>query len=142
MNSSSDSLERIFGVDGLPESTGPYARAVSFGDLIFISGLRGVDQESGRPAEGDERRVDLIFAYLDTVLAASGSSPSYVLATRVYVTDMNALRPLVNQAYSRFFGDQLPTRTIVEVTGLNQEDSVEVEVLAARSPAAPAARGA
>jgi enamine deaminase RidA (YjgF/YER057c/UK114 family) len=41
----------------------------------------------------------------------------------------------VNDAYLKAFGANLPTRTIVEVAGLNQNDSVEIEVVAVtRSP--------
>jgi enamine deaminase RidA (YjgF/YER057c/UK114 family) len=52
------------------------------------------------------------------------------LSARVYVTEMSKHRPLVNEAFERAFGDELPTRTIVEVSALNQEDSIEVEVIA------------
>ena len=46
---------------------------------------------------------------------------------------MGRHRPLVNDAYSRAFGPDLPVRTIVEVRGLNQGDSIEIEVVAARA---------
>jgi len=39
----------------------------------------------------------------------------------------------VNDAYVAAFGDNLPTRTIVEVTGLNQGDSIEIEIIAAQT---------
>jgi enamine deaminase RidA (YjgF/YER057c/UK114 family) len=41
---------------------------------------------------------------------------------------MKAHRPLVNQVQKEFWGDgPYPPRTIVEVSGLNQDDFVEVE---------------
>lgn len=129
MSSSPDGIERRRGVDGLPAPTGPYAWTVSFGDLVFVSGLRGIDEDSGEPAPTDEDRVRLIFERLRVLLEAHGCGPGNVLATRVYVTDMAVLRPLVNDAYERFFGPDLPTRTIVEVRALNQGDSVEVEAV-------------
>jgi hypothetical protein len=43
-------------------------------------------------------------------------------------------RPLVNAAFARFFGTALPARTIVEVRGLNQNDTVELEAVAVRQP--------
>lgn len=128
-------MRRVTRVDGLPQPTGPYSWAVVLGDLLFVSGLRGIDATSGKPVDGDRERVDLIFLHLGRVLAAGGSSPRLVLATRVYVTDMAALRPLVNEGYERFFGTEQPTRTIVEVRGLNQDDSIEIEAVAARADA-------
>jgi len=54
------------------------------------------------------------------------------MGSTVYVTDMDRLRPLVNDAYVAAFGDHLPTRTILEVAGLNQNDSIEIEIIAAQ----------
>lgn len=132
MSSSDNPVERTREVAELPYTTGPYAWAVRYGDLIFVSGLRGIDAASGEPVRGDEERLDVIFAHLGRILERNESSPRRVLATRVYVTDMGRLRPLVNNAFTRFFGTELPTRTIVEVAALNQEDTVEIEVIAAR----------
>jgi 2-iminobutanoate/2-iminopropanoate deaminase len=115
----------------MPTPTGPFAWSARCGDLLFVSGLRGIDPQSGRPAETDEERVELIFRHLAAVLAAGGSSLQHVLSTRVYVTDMRRHRPLVNAAYERAFGDDAPTRTIVEVRALNQEDTIELEAIAA-----------
>jgi enamine deaminase RidA (YjgF/YER057c/UK114 family) len=70
---------------------------------------------------------------LEKILDDAGSSLQSVLVSTVYVTDMVGLRPLVNDAYVAAFGDNLPTRTIVEVTGLNQDDSIEIEIIAAQT---------
>jgi enamine deaminase RidA (YjgF/YER057c/UK114 family) len=100
--------------------------------MLFVSGLRGIDPSTGEPAGTDEERIRLIFQHLERALEEGGSSLQHVLSTRVYVTDMRRQRPLVNAAYERAFGAHLPTRTIVEVQRLNQDDSVEVEAVAAR----------
>jgi len=44
----------------------------------------------------------------------------------------DAARPLVNEAFTVFFGGTLPARTIVEVRALNQSDTIEIEAIAAR----------
>ncbi|MQA84494.1 MAG: hypothetical protein GEV03_07700 [Streptosporangiales bacterium] len=124
-------IERTRSVDGLPEPTGPYSWAVTWGRLLCISGLRGIDPATGVPVERDDDRLRLIFDHLGRILCHHGCSSRDVLATRVYVTDMARLRPPVNDAYQRFFGPDLPTRTIVEVSALNQGDSVEIEAVAA-----------
>lgn len=126
------SIERRRTVPGVPPPTGPYAYTVTHGDLVFVSGLCGIDPATGKPAETDERRVSLIFSHLAKILKASGSSLSRILSTRVYVTDMARHRPLVNEAYERFFGTELPTRTIVEISALNLSDTIEIEVVAVK----------
>jgi enamine deaminase RidA (YjgF/YER057c/UK114 family) len=125
-------IERRTRIDGVPPPTGPYVWSARWGDLIFISGLRGVDEATGQPAPTDEERLALIFNHLKRILDANGATVCDVVSSRVYVTDMVRHRPLVNEAFLRFFGDTLPTRTIVEVARLNQDDTIEVEVIAVR----------
>ena len=90
---------------------------------------------TGQPAKNDAHRLELIFEHLRRILASVSSSLDHVLSSTVYVTDMN-LRPLVNSAYVKAFGSHLPTRTIVQVTALNQNDSIEITVIAAKTAAA------
>ncbi|HTJ25332.1 MAG TPA: RidA family protein [Candidatus Limnocylindria bacterium] len=125
-------VERRDAIPGLPAPTGPFVWTAAWGDLLFVSGLRGIDPATGALAPTDEERAELIFAHLARALEAGGSSLRHVLSTRVYVTEMARHRPIVNAAYERAFGDALPTRTIVEVRALNQGDTIEVEAVAGR----------
>lgn len=129
---------RSFEVAGVPPAPGPWARAVEWNGLIFISGLRGIELETGAPAATVERRLELIHTHLALTLEQHGSDFASVIASRAYVTDMVGLRPAVNGFYERAFGPNLPTRTILEVAGLNQDDTIEIEFVAVRRrPAAP-----
>jgi 2-iminobutanoate/2-iminopropanoate deaminase len=104
--------------------------------MIDIHRTDLIDPKTGQPADGDERRIELIFQHLRRILEQAGSSLDSVLSSTVFVTDMARLRPMVNDAYVKAFGPNLPTRTIVQVAALNQNDSVEIEVIAAkRNPA-------
>ena len=42
---------------------------------------------------------------------------------------MKAYRPAVNEMYEEYFGEDLPTRTIIEVQALNQNDIVEIDAV-------------
>lgn len=127
-------IRRRSTIPGVPEPTGPFSWSVTYGNWVFLSGIRGIDPATGRPADGDGPRIRCIFDHLARLLVANGSSLAHVLSTRVYVTDMERHRPLVNAAFTRFFGTALPARTIVEVRGLNQDDTVELEAVAVRHP--------
>ncbi len=122
---------------GVPAPPGPFSWSVAWGELVFLSGIRGIDPVTRRPADGDALRIRRIFEHLARLLEASGSSLRDVLSIRVYVTHMGRHRPLVNAAFARFFGTELPARTIVEVRGLNQGDSIELEAVAARRRRSP-----
>ena len=125
-------IARTFQIEGVPPATGPWARAVEWNGMIFISGLRGIDPETGLPAGTTDQRLERILEHLSLTLEAHGSDLSSVVSTRVYVTDMNGLRPAVNAFYEKAFGEHLPTRTILEVSSLNQNDSIEIEFVAIR----------
>jgi 2-iminobutanoate/2-iminopropanoate deaminase len=126
-------IERRASILGLPRPTGPFTWSTAWQGLVFLSGIRGIDPASEEPASSDQERLQLIFEHLKRVLEENGSSLELVLSTRVYVTDISRHRPLVNEAFKRVFGDELPTRTIVEVSALNQGDSIEIEATAARA---------
>ncbi len=125
-------IVRTFAVPDVPEATGPWARAVEWNGMVCRSGVRGLDPGTGRPDEAREARIRLIFDHIDRTLRHHGASFATVLVTRVYVTDMVAIRPLVNAAYEAAFGGAWPTRTIVEVAALNQDDDIEIEIVAVR----------
>lgn len=129
------SIKRTFAIEGVPAATGPWARTVEWNGMIFISGLRGIDPATGVPAETVDKRIELIFEHLGLTLAHHGSDAASVLSSTVFVTDMDGLRPVINEAYETFFGGHWPTRSIVEVSGLNQQDDMELEFIAVRSEA-------
>jgi len=118
-------------IAGVPAPAGPFSWSVAYGRLLFLSGIRGIDPVTGSPVPGDAERIRLIFDYLARILEAHGACPGDVVSTRVFVTDMGRHRPLVNDAFTAFFGAELPARTIVEVRALNQDDTIELEAVAA-----------
>jgi len=126
-------IRRTSHIYGIPEPTGPWNWTVGWNGLVFVSGVRGIDLKTGLPADDNERRLELIFQHLGKILDHAHSSLQLVMVSTVYVTDMVGLRPLVNDAYEAAFGSNLPTRTIVEVSALNQNDSIEIEIIATQA---------
>jgi 2-iminobutanoate/2-iminopropanoate deaminase len=125
-------IRRNSWIDGIPAPTGPFHWTAEWNGLVFVSGVRGIDPLTGQPAMDDARRLELIFEHLRRILASVGSSLEHVLSSTIYVTDMN-LRPMINDAYVKAFGSHLPTRTIVQVAALNQNDSIEIALIAAKT---------
>lgn len=113
-----------------PSPTGPFVQARRVGNLLFIAGQRGIDPESGELVEKTiEARARRTFENLKAIAEAGGGSLATFVSTVVYVRDMDAHRPAINSLYEEYFGPNLPTRTIVEVSRLNQDDIVEIEAV-------------
>ena len=90
--------------------------------------MRGIDPASNTLATGEEARIRQAFTNMAAIAASEGASLTDCVRLTVYVTDMAALRPLVNKVQQELWaGGPYPPRTILEVARLNQDDIFEVE---------------
>jgi len=85
-------------------------------DLLFIAGQTGMD-ERGQIVQGLEAQIRQSFENIRRVVNGAGGSMSNVVRITGYLRDMGALETYT-KIVSEFFGDKLPTATVVEVTGL------------------------
>ena len=123
----SDDIE-FLSPPGAIKPTGPWGLGVRAGDFVFVAGMRGIDPATNKLVEGDEARIRQAFLNMQTVVAAAGGSLRDAVRLVVYVADMDRYRQLVNKIQEEFWDrGPYPPRTIVEVSGLNQDDIVEVE---------------
>jgi 2-iminobutanoate/2-iminopropanoate deaminase len=44
--------------DGAPEALGPYSQAIVAGNLVFCSGMAGIDPATGEAADGIEAQTE------------------------------------------------------------------------------------
>ena len=113
---------------GAIKPTGPWSLGVRAGDFVFVAGMRGIDPATNTPVEGTEARIRQAFANMNTIVEAAGGTLRDAVRLVVYVTEMDRHRPIVNKIQEELWaGGPYPPRTIVEVSGLNQDDIVEVE---------------
>jgi 2-iminobutanoate/2-iminopropanoate deaminase len=113
---------------GAIKPTGTWGLGVRAGDFVFVAGMRGIDPATNMLVVGAEARVRQAFANMQAIVQAAGGSLRHAVRLVVYVTDMAAHRPLVNNIQEELWaGAPYPPRTIVEVSRLNQDDIVEVE---------------
>ena len=119
---------KILSPKGAIAPTGTWSVGARAGDFIFVAGMRGIDPASNTLVAGEEPRIRQAFTNMKTIAASEGASLADCVRLVVYVTDMAALRPLVNKIQLEFWGlGPYPPRTIVEVSRLNQDDIFEVE---------------
>jgi 2-iminobutanoate/2-iminopropanoate deaminase len=108
--------------------TGTWSVASRAGDYVFVAGMRGIDPATNQLVAGDAARVRQAFANMAHIAASEGATLADAVRLVVYVTDMARHRPLVNAVQEELWGGgPYPPRTILEVSGLNQDDIVEVE---------------
>ena len=119
---------KILSPRGAIAPTGTWSLGSRAGDFIFVAGMRGIDPASNALVEGEQARIRQAFTNMKTIAESEGAKLSDCVRLTVFVTDMAALRPLVNQIQQEFWGPgPYPPRTIVEVAKLNQDDIFQVE---------------
>lgn len=123
-------MERL-SIPGAPAPTGPFSTAVHVGSLLFVAGQRGIDPSTGHLVAEDIRtRARQTLENIRSIVEGAGSDMAHVVATTVYLRDLIGGRPIINELYEEFFGSHRPTRTILEVSRLAQDDLVEITAVA------------
>jgi len=113
------------------ESIAGYSRAVRIGNIIEVAGTTAVDTEGQVVGAGDIiKQTDYIFNKIRNALNDAGSKMSDVIRTRMYLTDINDWET-VARVHGDIFSDIKPVSTLVEVSGLIDEELlIEIEVSA------------
>ena len=113
------------------ESIAGYSRAVRVGNIIEVAGTTAVDTEGQVVGAGDiSKQTDYIFNKIRNALNDAGSKMSDVIRTRMYLTDINDWE-IVARVHGDIFSDIKPVSTLVEVSGLIDEELlIEIEVSA------------
>jgi 2-iminobutanoate/2-iminopropanoate deaminase len=113
---------------------GPYSPAVRIGNLLFVSGQIGLDQETGMLRD-DSIEVETRQAMENVmhILRSGGFDSSHVVSATVYLTNMEDYARM-NLIYGGYFPeDGYPARAAVEVSELPRGANVEIAVVAWRN---------
>ncbi|MCZ2075436.1 MAG: RidA family protein [Bryobacterales bacterium] len=107
-----------------PQGTPLFSGAVSYGDLLFISG-------KGAHFEGDiKAHTKHVLDEVQKELENAGSSMNKVLKCNVYLNDLKDYKEM-NEVFRGRFGDEPPVRTTIAAAGGIPGDSlVEIDVIA------------
>jgi 2-iminobutanoate/2-iminopropanoate deaminase len=116
-----------------PDPYKPFRLAQGYrvGELLFISGQAAIDGDGQLVGVGDfDAQAEQVFANLERVLRAGGSSLAHVIKVTIFLRDM-ANFPKIVELRGRYFTPPYPADTIVEVTSLySPEALIEIEAIA------------
>lgn len=113
-----------------PAAVGPYNHAVRVGDLLFSAGQIGIDPKEGKLVIGDiKAQTEQALKNIQTILEDQGLTFANVVKTTVFLTNMGDFVPM-NDVYAKYFTENFPARSTVQVAGLPKGAHVEIEVIA------------
>ena len=124
-------MKNIIHTKSAPQAIGPYSQAVSFGDLLFISGQLGIDLTGNLVEANIHSQTRQSLENIQAILEAAGYGMDNVLKTTIFLTDL-AHFTIVNQIYGEYFKAPFPARACVQVAKLPKDALVEIEAIAGK----------
>ncbi|HIX90300.1 MAG TPA: RidA family protein [Candidatus Agathobaculum pullicola] len=124
------SIKQVLHSDLAPAALGPYSQAIAASKMIFTSGQIPINPSSGKiEATTIEEQTEQVMQNLRCVLAEGGVSFDHVIKTTCFLADMNDFAAF-NSVYGKYFPENAPARSCVQVAALPMGAKVEVEVIA------------
>jgi 2-iminobutanoate/2-iminopropanoate deaminase len=113
-----------------PAAVGPYNHAVRIGDLLFCAGQIPIDPATGNLITGDiKAQTERVLLNVKAILDDQGLTFANVVKSTVFLTDLNNFAGM-NEVYAKFFTENFPARSTIQVAGLPKAAGVEIEVIA------------
>ena len=125
-------IKEVLHSDFAPKAVVPYSQAVVTGNLIFTSGQVPIDPKTGKLKLATiEEQTEQVMKNLHYVLAQGGVAFDRVVKTTCFLSDINDFAAF-NGVYAKYFPENPPARSCVQVAALPLGAKVEVEVIAIR----------
>ena len=123
-------MREIIATDHAPKAIGPYSQAIRANGLVFTSGQVAIDPATQQVISGDvAAQTDRVMKNITGILEASGTSLDKVLRCTVFLKNMNDFAAM-NEVYGRYFKQNPPARSTVEVARLPKDVLVEIDTIA------------
>jgi 2-iminobutanoate/2-iminopropanoate deaminase len=125
-------MKTVISTAAAPAVIGPYSQGIAAGSLVFCSGQIPLDPATGELVNGDMgARTERVLKNLAAVLEAHGIGLSNVVKTVVFLTDLADFGAM-NSVYAKFFSEQPPARSTIQVAALPKGANIEIEAVAVK----------
>lgn len=133
MKSQSQLISRYIS-NRLPKPIGPYsvANIINYQGFkaIYSSGVLALKMDKPElVSDNIEEQTKTCFEYIKIIMEENNASMKDIVKVNVYLSDMKEFSKM-NNVYQKYFPDNFPARTSVEVSKLPKEAKVEIEVVA------------
>jgi 2-iminobutanoate/2-iminopropanoate deaminase len=123
-------MREVIATDGAPKAIGPYSQAIKANGFVFVSGQIPLDPATQQLVDGDvAAQTERVLQNLSGILKAAGSSLERVVKAGVFLKNMSDFAAM-NEVYGRYFTQNPPARSTVEVARLPKDVLVEIDVIA------------
>lgn len=121
-----------FNTTKAPRMNVVFPQAVIANDLVFLSGMPGLDPDSGQVVSASfEDQTRQAFTNIKTVLEEAGSNMTKVVKTTIFMVSGNDFS-VINKVYSEFFPTEAPARSTPQVMPFPAGILISIECIALR----------
>jgi 2-iminobutanoate/2-iminopropanoate deaminase len=116
-----------------PAAIGAYSQGIRAGNTVYVAGQIALDPTTGKliADASIEAQTRQALENLRAILEADGMTLDNVVATQVFVRDIDEVRRM-NAVYASYFGTPAPARAVVGVSRLPRDASVEIAATAVK----------
>lgn len=122
-------MKQVISTKGAPGAIGPYSQAIKAGNFVYTSGQIPLDPATGELINDIEKATERALENVKAILEEAGSSMDKVVKTVVFLKDMKDFAEM-NEVYAKYFTENPPARSCVEVSRLPKDSVVEIEAVA------------
>ncbi|HTV75917.1 MAG TPA: RidA family protein [Alphaproteobacteria bacterium] len=113
-----------------PTAVGPYNHGVRVGDLLFCAGQIPIDPKDGNLISGDiKMQTERVLQNVKAILDDQNLTFASVVKSTVFLTNLGDFAGM-NEIYAKYFTDNYPARSTIQVAALPKGANVEIEVVA------------
>jgi len=113
-----------------PAAVGPYNHGVRTGDLLFCAGQIPLEPATGNLVAGDiKAQTERVLLNVQAILDDQGLTFANIVKSTVFLTNLGDFAGM-NEIYAKYFTENFPARSTVQVAALPKGANVEIEVVA------------
>ena len=122
--------KKTFETEQAAVTGGPYSQAIIHHGLMYLSGQGPIDPLTNQVIHGTiEQETELALENIRIILEEAGSLLNNVLQVTAYLLNMREYGRF-NEVYRRYFPEDPPARTCIQVARLPFDISVEIDAIA------------
>ncbi|MBP2097932.1 RidA family protein [Enterococcus rivorum] len=114
-----------------PAAVGPYSHSVLANNVLYVSGQLGLDPVTGEMQATVEEQAEQALQNLGEILKEANMSYRDIVKTTVFLKNMTDF-VAINEIYGKYFSENPPARSCVEVAELPKGGLFEVEAIASK----------
>jgi len=122
--------KKTFETEQAAVTGGPYSQAIIHHGLMYLSGQGPIDPLTNQVIHGTiEQETELALENIRIILEEAGSLLNNVLQVTAYLLNMREYGRF-NEVYRRYFPEDPPARTCIQVARLPFDIRVEIDAIA------------